>query len=109
MNADSPHFVKEKQCGENYYILICQKVLHFLYFLSEAKSALGLENRALDLASHSLSHRRWGIIIGQPMRHLLSQMFQQHINSSTRMNSHATGKHCLNSCLANRAVINGDD
>ena len=45
--------------------------------------ALGLENRVLDLASHSLSDRRWGVSIGQLMRHLLSQMFQQHINSAT--------------------------
>ena len=52
--------------------------------------ALGLENRVLDLASHSLSDRRWSFIIAQPMCHLLSQMFRQQINSQTRINSHST-------------------
>ena len=51
---------------------------------------LGLENRVLDLASHSLSDRRWGVSVGQPMRHLLSQMFQQQINSAMLINSSIT-------------------
>ena len=42
----------------------------------KAASMLDLEGSALELPSHSLSDRRWGVIIGQPMRHLLSQMFQ---------------------------------
>ena len=44
---------------------------------------IGLENIVLLHPSYSLSDPRWGVIIGQPMRHLLSQMFQQHINSAT--------------------------
>ena len=51
---------------------------------------LDLENRVLDLAGRSLSDHRWGVIIGQPMRHLLSEMFQQQINSATRINSSTT-------------------
>ena len=35
-------------------------------------SHVGLENRVLVLASHSLGDRRWSVIIAQPMRHLLS-------------------------------------
>ena len=56
----------------------------------KAASMLDLEGSALELPSHSLSDRRWGVIIGQPMRHLLNQMFQQHINSATSINSSTT-------------------
>ena len=51
---------------------------------------LDLEGSALDLASHSLSDRRWGVIIAQPMRHLLNKMFQQQIKSATKINSSTT-------------------
>ena len=44
---------------------------------------LGLENTVLGRPNLSWSDRRWSFIIGQPMRHLLSQTFQQHINSAT--------------------------
>ena len=56
---------------------------------------LDLEGSALDLDSHSLGDRRWGVSIGQPMRHLLSQMFQQQINSATKINSHSTDVNIL--------------
>ena len=52
-----------------------------------AIAGVGLENRVLDRASHSWSDRRWGVIIDQPIRHLLNQMFQQQINRATRINS----------------------
>ena len=72
----------------------CYNLGHSLYFLRTlvggAHATLGLENGVLVLASHSLSDRRWSISIGQPMRHLLSKMFQQHINSATRINSSTT-------------------
>ena len=55
----------------------------YLHLCSTAWLHIDLEGSALGLASHSLSDRRWGVIIGQPMRHLLSQMFQQQINSAT--------------------------
>ena len=56
----------------------------------EAPQHLGLENTVLGHPNLSWSDRRWSFIIGQPMRHLLSQMFQQHIYSATRINSHLT-------------------
>ena len=63
---------------------------HDMEALGKASHSLDLQNRVLDLASHSLSDCRWGVSIGQPMRHLLSQIFQQHINSAMRINSHTT-------------------
>ena len=53
-------------------------------------TSIDLEGSALDRPCLSLSDRRWGVIIGQPMRNMLSQMFQQHINSSMRINSSIT-------------------
>ena len=58
------------------FIVCCSKVV-------QSVEKLDLENTVLDLASHSLSDRRWGVNIGQPMRHLLNQIFQQQINSAT--------------------------
>ena len=51
---------------------------------------IGLENTVLGRPNHSWSDRRWGVIIEQPIGHLLSQMFQQQINSAMRINSHST-------------------
>ena len=51
---------------------------------------VGLENTILGLGNHSWSDRRWSVIIDQPTRHLLSQMFQQQIDSAKRINSHST-------------------
>ena len=56
----------------------------------DASVGVGLENTVLVLANHSLSDHRWGVIIEQPMRHLMSQMFQQQINSAPRINSSTT-------------------
>ena len=50
---------------------------------------VGLENTFLGRPNHSWSDHRWSVIIEQPIRHLLSQMFQQQINSVTRINSHS--------------------
>ena len=74
--------------GSDRFVLLCHNDSQTHEGTTE--DDIGLENRVLDLASHSLSDRRWGVIIAQPMRHLLSQMFQQHINSATQTNSHST-------------------
>ena len=71
----------------HYTSLLC---LPGLFDLISQSGMRKVWNTGLGLANHSLSDRRWGVIIEQPMRHLLSQIFQQHVNSATRINSSLT-------------------
>ena len=48
--------------------------------------AAGQENTVLGRPNHSWSDHRWSVIIEQPIRHLLSQMFQQQVNRATKIN-----------------------
>ena len=75
----------------HFAISVCRS-LHYILTSKLDRDADGevrFEEHILGLANHSWSDRRWSFIIGQPMYHLLSKMFQQQINSATRINSHS--------------------